>query len=150
MTESSVEHATFVIRRVLDAPLPEVFAAWTHPEKWDSPADNSWDAYQQHEFRTDGRRLQTFGSRNAPMWREEGRYEDIVPDKRIVYSYAILRGDVRITISLQTLEFLARGARTQLQLTEQMTILDHGDTASGREGGVGQWLDKFAAALKRS
>lgn len=150
MTERSVEHATFVVRRVLDAPLPEVFAAWAHPERWDVPSDNSWDAYEQHEFRTGGRRLQTFGPRSGPVWREEGRYEDIVADKRIVYSYAILRGDLRVTLSLQTLEFVAQGARTRMQLTEQIAILDRGDTASGREGGVGQWLDKFATALKRS
>ena len=150
MTQPSVGHATFVISRVLDAPLPKVFDAWIHPERWDVAGDNSWDAYQQHEFRTGGRRLQTFGPRSGRMWREEGRYEDIVPDKRIVYSYAILRGEVRVTVSLQTLEFAAQGASTQMQLTEQMAILDRGDTAAGREGGVGQWLEKFAASLKRS
>ena len=143
MTERSVEHGTITIERTLAASLARAFAAWTNPEGWD-------DAYEQHEFRVGGRKLQTFGPPGERIFREDGRYEDIVPNKRIVYTYSIWRGEARITASLQTVEFAAQGARTNMFLTEQIAILDGGDTAADRERGIGMWLDKFEAALQRS
>jgi hypothetical protein len=36
-----------------------------------------------------------------------------------------------------------------MRLTEQLTILDEGDTAADRERGTREWLDRFAHALAR-
>lgn len=143
MSERSVQHETIRLERVLDAPPARAYDAWTHPERWDDP-------YEQHEFRVGGAKLQTFGPRGGHMFREEGRYEDLVPERRIVYAYSIAREGVRITVSLQTIEFLAQDAGTRMLLTEQIAILDGGDKAADRERGVGMWLDKFAAALART
>ena len=147
MPERSVEHAMIKIALKLDASLPRVYAAWTDPEKWDTATENNRDAYQQHEFRVGGRKLQTFGSVDGPSFREEGRYEDIVPNQRIVYSYAVLRDEVRMTVSLQTVELVAEDEGTEFLLTEQITILDGADKAADRENGIRMWLDKFAASL---
>lgn len=141
--ERSVQHATIVLERVVEAPAPRAYAAWIHPEGWDAPCE-------LHEPRVGGRKLQTFSPTGEQKFREEGRYEDLVPDQRVVYAYSIFRDDVRITVSLQTLEFSPQGARTRLLLTEQLTVLDGGDRAAARERGNAEWLDRFAAALKRS
>ncbi len=101
--ERSIEHSVFTINRVIHAPVAKVFAEWSHPERWDVPSEGSWDVYERHEFQPGGQRVQTFGPRNGPKWREEGRYEDIATGNRIVYSYAILRGEIRVSVSLQTL-----------------------------------------------
>jgi len=147
MPDRSVEHATMLIERTLDAPLRRAFAAWSDPALREAPVADSWDALEHEEFRVGGEKRMSFGPRSGPRYREEGRYEDIVPDRRIVYSYSILRGDVRITTSLQTIEFVARGPRTQMILTEQLAILDAGDKAADRERGIAAWLDRFAELL---
>ena len=77
-------------------------------------------------------------------------FQDIVSGRRTVYGYAIYRGDVRITVSLQTVEFVPDGAGTRMILTEQIAILDGSDKAADRERGIGLWLDKFVAALGRA
>jgi uncharacterized protein YndB with AHSA1/START domain len=143
MTQRSVQHDTIVIKRRLAAPLERAFTMWSHPEGWDDP-------YEHHEFRVGGCKRQTFGPPGERIYREEGRYEDIVPNKRVVYTYSIWRGEVRITTSLQTVEFAAQGARTEFLLTDQIAILDAGDTAAAREHGIGKWLDQFEAGLQRS
>jgi uncharacterized protein YndB with AHSA1/START domain len=143
MSTRSVQHATIVIERFLDAPLARAFAVWAHPEGWEGPLE-------QHEFRVGGQKRLEFRPPDGHVYREDGRYEDIVPDDRTVYAYSIWRGDVRITVSLQTVEFAAEGPGTRMLLTEQLTILDDGDTPAARERGTREWLDRFAHALERS
>ena len=55
----------------------------------------------------------------------------------------ILRGQAPITTSMVTVELFDRGARTELVVTDQLAILDGGDTAAGREHGWGETLDKL-------
>ncbi|MGH8766396.1 MAG: SRPBCC domain-containing protein, partial [Burkholderiales bacterium] len=64
-------------------------------------------------------------------------YQDIVQDRRIVYSYNMYINDQKISVSLATIEFEPAGKGTKLILTEQGAYLDGGiDGAASREQGT--------------
>ncbi|HEY0469766.1 MAG TPA: SRPBCC domain-containing protein, partial [Polyangiaceae bacterium] len=75
-------------------------------------------------------------------------YLDIVPEARIVYSYAMQLGDTRISVSLATVEFQADGAGTLLKFTEQAVFLDGYDDSGSRERGTNELLSKLAAVVE--
>ena len=152
MSDRPVHHATLVIDRTFDAAPGRVFACWADPalrSRWDFPGDG-WQAEQvESDFRVGGRKVSRFGPAGGPTYTEDMRYEDIVPDRRIVFAYTILRDTDRITSSLTTVEFAADGPRTRMKLTEQIAILDGGDTAEDRQAGWGEALDKLDRELRR-
>ena len=152
MTDRSVTHATFVIERVYDAPPARVFAAWATPEGKGSwfVGPEGWSQVERvFEFRVGGEeRLKGAfpGGRTSDF---RSRYFDIVPDRRIVYTYDMYIGTTKISVSLATVEFLAEGAGTRLVVTEQGAFLDGYDDAGSRERGTRGLLDQVEAALRR-
>lgn len=147
MSEVSVRHDTVVVRRSYDAEVDRVFHAWTDPQalaRWYTPGDDGWSAkILDHDFRVGGRKWITFGPAEGPPFFEDCRYEDIVPGRRLCYSMRIARGDVPITVSMVTVELVPRRQRTEVVVTDQIVILDGGDTASDRERGWGETLAKL-------
>jgi uncharacterized protein YndB with AHSA1/START domain len=100
----------------------------------------------------------TFGSageinRGGPpggaIYTYDARYHDIVPDRRIVYTYDMYLDETRISVSLATVEFKSAGTETQLTFTEQGAFLDGHDTPDLRENGTGALLDALGAELRR-
>ena len=80
----------------------------------------------------------------------DGRYEDIVPDVRIVVAHTMVMDGRRISASLQTIERLPVGHRTQPVLTEQLNIVDGPGTTAARQHGPGELLDALARDLRRT
>jgi uncharacterized protein YndB with AHSA1/START domain len=75
-------------------------------------------------------------------------YHDIVPNKRLVYSYVMHIDEKKISVSLATMQISAAGDRhTRLTVTEQGAFLDGYDDAGAREKGTGFLLDKLGASL---
>src|SRR5262245_51053344 len=74
-------------------------------------------------------------------------YVDIVPERRICYAMTISLGDTRITVSMVTVELASHGRRCDVRVTDQLAILDGGDTARDRERGWGEALDKLSAVV---
>jgi uncharacterized protein YndB with AHSA1/START domain len=75
-------------------------------------------------------------------------YQDIVPNRRIVYSYELLFGEIRVSVSLATIELISEGSGTRLILTEQGAFFDGIDTPATREHGTGELLDALGAVLE--
>jgi hypothetical protein len=61
----------------------------------------------------------------------------------------MLLDDVRISVSLTTVELEATGSGTRLTFTEQGVYLDGYDDAGEREHGPGELLDQLGAELAR-
>lgn len=152
MSGRSVQHDTLVIERTYDASPARVFAAWSDPAaraRWDVPGDG-WQLLEHHaEFRVGGRALSRFGPPGGPVYTSDGRYEDIVPNARIVMAGTMASGETRISTSVLTVELIAARAGTRLILTEQAAFLDGGDIPASRRSGWGQILSKLASELQR-
>src|SRR5580658_8596882 len=73
----------------------------------------------------------------------------IVPDERIVYAYEMHMDDVKISVSLATVEFKPDGAGTRMIFTEQGVFLDSFEDGGGREQGTRVLLDQLGAALSQ-
>jgi uncharacterized protein YndB with AHSA1/START domain len=152
MTERSVTHATFVIERNYAASPARVFAAFasrTAKASWFQGPDEWGPSDHELDFRVGGRERVSGGPKGGPIHIFEARFQDIVPNERIISSYDMHFDDKRISVSLATVEFKPAGAGTRLIYTEQGAFLDGYDDAGSREHGTRGLLDKLDAALRR-
>lgn len=152
MSERSVTHATFVIERTYDASPARVFAAFaTRDAKWrwfGGPDEWETETYEL-DFRVDGRESYRGRPPGGPATAFDGRYQDIVPDRRVVYTYDMHLDGTRISVSLATIELEPVAAGTRLRFTEQGAFLDGKDRPADREQGTGDLLDSLGAVLRR-
>ena len=150
MNPVSTSHHTVVVKRTFDAPRAKVFGAWSDPKalvRWYVPGDTSWSSrIVAHDFRVGGTKQIAFGPGGA-TFTEDCRYEDIVNGQRLCFSMTIAQDGKRITTSMVTVLFADRGKRTETTVTDQLVILDGGDTSADRERGWGETLDKLTALL---
>lgn len=148
MTQRSVVHATFVIERTYSATPARTFAAWADPKLKALWFPAAGEAGYEFDFREGGREY----SAGAP---EEGGpefvfavdYREIVPNERIVYSYYMDMGGVRISVSVATIEFHAKDGGTRLVVTEMGAFLDGHDTVAQREHGTNWLMDRLGESL---
>jgi uncharacterized protein YndB with AHSA1/START domain len=140
MSDRSVEHATFAVERVYDAAPDRVFAAWS-----DAQAKARWygdpEGGLELDFRVGGR--EHFGGTlpDGRAYAYQAAYWDIVPPRRIVYTYEMRLDGTRISVSLATAEFQPEGDGTRLIFTEQGAFLDGHEVPAQREQGTGSLLD---------
>lgn len=97
-----------------------------------------------------GARHSAGGPTGGPVHLYRAVYWDIVEDERIIYAYEMLVDDVRVSVSLTTVELMADAAGTRLRLTEQGAFLDGQGLASERAHGVASLLDALGRALQRA
>jgi len=152
MVKRSTVHDTFVINRNLVFPCEIVFAAWASSDaksKW-FVGSTGWQAQQREvDFRVGGRERLVGRHASGKVSSFDARYYDIVPNERIVYAYEMHVDDVRISISLATIEFKARKGGTDLVITEQGVFLDDFDDARGREQGTLILIGQLEKSLER-
>jgi uncharacterized protein YndB with AHSA1/START domain len=156
MTERSVIHDTFTIERTYPATPSRVFAAFASEEAkstWGDTGDlepAGDGGTSEFDFRVGGR--ERFSHKwQGTAFRYDALYYDIVPDQRIVYSYEMYANDVRISVSVTTIEFGKSGDGTTLIFTEQGAYLDgiDGPEAPGlRQGGTAEMLDGLTRYLE--
>jgi uncharacterized protein YndB with AHSA1/START domain len=146
VSKRSAEHATFEIERTYEAPPARVFAAWA-----DVDAKGSWfGPGEAHtlDFAVGGAEHLTVRMPGGDVYTYDARYEDIVTDERIVYTFDMHNNDRRISVSLTTVVFDADGDGTRLTYTEQGVFLDGLDTAAAREHGTRELLVALGEALR--
>ncbi|TIS56241.1 MAG: polyketide cyclase [Mesorhizobium sp.] len=150
MTERSVVHSTFVIKRSYAAAPAKVYFALSDPaakKRWFADPDNPMPSRHEMDFRVGGKEVNAGGPKDGSIYTFNATYQDIVPNERIVYSYEMLFGDTRISVSLATIELRPEGNGTRLVLTEQGAFLDGHDDPATREHGTGALLDALGASL---
>jgi len=145
VTERFVKHATFVVERTYAASPARVYKAWSDPSakaKWFSKADI-------FEFRVGGREYSSGGPPEGPVFTFDACYQEIVPEQRIVYSYTLDSDDVRISVSITTIELIPMEGGTKLIFTEQGAFFDGHDTPEVREHGTNEMLDTLGKTLEQ-
>jgi uncharacterized protein YndB with AHSA1/START domain len=147
MRERSVEHATFVVERTYDASPDRVFAAWSDPEAKARWFDGS-EGEVELDFRVGGRERRRGTLPDGRAYTFQALYQDIVQARRIVFTYDMLLGETRISVSVATVQFRPERAGTRLVFTEQGAFLDGHEMPGRREQGMGSLLDALAAELR--
>ena len=152
MSQRSVTHTTFTIERTFGATPARVFAAFASVEakaRW-MFCHSEWEQSEfEIDFRVGGREYLRTGPKGGEAHIMSGIYQDIVPNERIIISFSMHLDDVKISVSLVTIELKASGDGTRLIFTEQGAFLDGLEDPSLREHGTRELLDALGAELAR-
>jgi uncharacterized protein YndB with AHSA1/START domain len=148
MSDRSIEHATFSVERVYEASPGRTFAAWSDPvakAQWYSDPEQALEL----DFRVGGWERHGGTLPDGREYAYQAVFHDIVPDRRIVYTYEMRLDGPRISVSLATAEFQPHGDGTRLVFTEQGAFFDGHEAPAGREHGMGSLLDLLGKWLAR-
>ena len=88
-------------------------------------------------------------SSRASALTNEARYQDIVPNRRVVIASTMSLGDRRISASLVTFEFSPTEQGTDLIFTHQAAFFEGSDGPERREAGWRYLFEKLAKELTR-
>ena len=153
--ERSVIHSTFVLERHYPAPPERVFRAFSDTAKksrWMVESHGHQLEHYEMDFRVGGEEHARFRfKKGSPVGgmicRNDGYYQDIVPNRRVVESYTMTIGDRRISASLVTVEILPVENGADLVLTHQAAFFEGSDGPELREEGWRGLLDHLAREL---
>lgn len=143
--------ATVRIERTYPVPPAAVFAAWSRREAlldWGAPGEGWTFAYDAFDFRVGHVDVCRFGAEGEAPWINRNRYEQIVPDRRIVYTSTLSRDGTTGFAGLVAVEFEDDGAGCRMTLTEQGAYLDGEDDSSGHHDGWSDMLDALGRHLR--
>jgi len=151
----SIKHASFTIERHLNYEPSALFRAWTDPSaksRWfNGPADKWTEQVREMDVRVGGRERVIGKFADGSESRFEALYFDVLPDRRLVYTYDMYFQGKKISVSLASVEFVARGREsshgTKLIVTEQHAFLDGYEDAGNRERGTLGLMENLELAL---
>jgi uncharacterized protein YndB with AHSA1/START domain len=151
MSERKSTHGSFSIERVYDAAPERVFQAFADSKektKWFSGPKEWGPASHRIDFRVGGRETNRGGPKGGTVHAFEAHFWDIVPNRRIIFSYDMFLDATHISVSLATVEIEPKGTGTRLTFTEQGVYLDAYVDGGSREHGTGIGLDRLGESLK--
>jgi uncharacterized protein YndB with AHSA1/START domain len=155
MEKRSVIHGSFTIERNYPTTPEKVYAAFTDAAKkrrWFGNGEGTDLEQFEMDFRVGGNeRTQRRFKEGTPFpgtaLVNQTNYQDIVPLRRIVLAYTMALGNMRISASLSTFEFLLSEKGTTLVYTEQGAFFEGADGPQMREDGWRKLLERLAQEL---
>jgi uncharacterized protein YndB with AHSA1/START domain len=147
----SIKHSSFVIERRYDFDPAQVYRAWVIPDakaRWFSGPPDKWsEEVREMDVRVGGRDRLIGKFMDGSESRFEALYFDVVPEKRLVYTYDMYWQGRKISVSLASIEFVLAGRGTKLVVTEQHAFLDGHEDGGSRERGTRSLLENLATSL---
>jgi len=158
MEEQSVTHSTFVIERSYPKSPERVFAAFADPaqkRRWFAEGHHHEIEEFEMDFRVGGAERVRYRFKEGTPFPgvaliNEGSYEDIVPNRRIVMASRMSLGDKRISASMVTIELLPTDKGTDLICTHYGAFFEGSDGPEMREAGWRTLFDQLARELETS
>jgi uncharacterized protein YndB with AHSA1/START domain len=155
VVEQSVIHSTFVIERSYPTTPERVFAALADPAKkrrWFAEGDNHEVEEFEMDFQVGGTERTRYRFKpGTPFpgisFMNDGNFQDIVANRRVVVASTMTFGDRRISSSLTTFELLPTEKGTDLIFTHQGAFYEGSDGPERREEGWRKLIDKFGQEL---
>ena len=151
----SVAHASFHLERTYAAPPARVWKALTDPAckaRWFSGTPGQWELIErQMDVRVGGTERLKGRWKGGTVTTFDAYYHDVLPNARLVYSYAMHVDERKISVSLASIELQPSdeaSSGTRLKVTQQGAFLDGYDDAGSREHGTGQLLDALGRSLR--
>jgi uncharacterized protein YndB with AHSA1/START domain len=140
----------FKITRIIDAPRPLVFAAWTMPmhlKQWSAPHGFTVPE-SKGDLRVGGKwRACMVSPQTGKLWLG-GQYQQIVKNELLVFTHAWDEDDgSRGPETLVTVRFSDYGAKTRLVL--EQTGFASAESAAGHEGGWSECLERLKEQFKQ-
>ena len=155
MEEQLVTHSTFVIERSYPKPPERVFSAFADAAKkrrWFAEGESHEVEEFEMDFRVGGIERARYCFKEGTPFQgvtltNQGSYQDIVPNRRVVTASTMTVGDKRISASLVTVELLPTDKGTDLICTHQGAFFESADGPQIREAGWRKLLDQLATEL---
>lgn len=146
---SELFFGAFTVTRRYPARPARVFAAFSNREikqRWMGCEEVSAPVIERLDFHVGGREISRGGGQDGAEHLFDGRFLDIVPDRRIVFAFVMHLGGRKISASLGTVEFTPDGDGTRLTFNEQGVYFGE-DGWADREEGTATGLDQLDAWL---
>ena len=103
------------VRQLVDASIETAFKAWTTPEhvrKWWSPSETTTCTLCEIDLHVGGHyRLDMHDTADQSTCRVDGKFQEISPPDRLVYTWNAETHQGTVTNSLVTVEFYRKGRR---------------------------------------
>ena len=158
MEQPKVIHSTCVVERSFSKPPSAVFAALSEPDKvrqWYGAGDNHELIEFALRFAIGGTQRLTYRFKQGHplqglVLMNDGVFQDIIPNQRIVSASAMTLADKRISASLVTFELLPTEKGTDLICTHQGAFFEGSgpNPAKMREDGWNALMDKLLRLLE--
>ncbi len=154
MEQQKVIHSTFTVERSFPKSPETVFAALSDPAKlrrWYAVEDQNDVKEFSVDFRVGGEERLRYLLKGGPVAGKEirnmGRYQEIVPNERIVTASTMALEGKLFSASQITLELLPTKDGTDLICTHQGAFFEMPDGPRMLEAGWRALMDKLAAEL---
>jgi uncharacterized protein YndB with AHSA1/START domain len=155
MADAAVVHSTFVVERVYPVAPEKVFAAFSDPAKkrrWFGDGLGHTVEEFTVDFRDGGHEYMRYRFGEGTPFPgvelvNEGWYQDIVPNERIVTALAMTIGGKRVSGAMVTIELLPTAAGTELICTHQGVFFEGSGGPQMRETGWKTLFEKLAKEL---